>query len=233
VEIGTFLRDRRVETGLTQVDLATRSGLSQAMVSAVEAGRRRPSLDVVERLLAGLGLQLRLDVEPLAADLDEALDESLGMPPDQRLDRPGLAGSALLTKLAPLRPVVEGLAGAALHGVPVPVSRLDVVVAEVAVGVLTEVLLHKMFAERWTERWKEWIYGEPDWPWPAVSRWRTIDGEFRLRVAERPPDRVTVVVEGTPVAVRPLHQIEGDDTETRRVLARVRQRDGGRRPAAR
>lgn len=224
MEIGTFLHERRAAAGVTQVDLAARSGLSQSMVSAVEAGRRRPSLPVVERMLASLGLQLKLDAEPLEADPDDLLDDLPTISAEPRLDRPGLTASTLLAKLAPLRPVVDGLAAAALQGAPVLVSHLDVAVTAPPPGLLEEVMIRRMFAERWLERWKEWIYGDPERPWPTVSRWRTIDGEFTVRVVDPPLPRITVVVGGTPVEVRPLVDVEAGDGEVRRVIARARER---------
>jgi transcriptional regulator with XRE-family HTH domain len=228
MKIGSFLHDRRAEAGVTQVDLAARSGLSQSMVSAVEAGRRQPSLPTVERMLACLGLQLKIDAEPLETDPDDLIDECPAASPERPLDRPGLAASALLSKLAPLRPVVDGLAAAALQGVPVLVSRLDVAVAAPPPGLLEDVLVRRMFAERWLERWREWIFGDPERPWPSESRWRTVDGEFTVRVVDPPLPRITVVVGGTPVEVRPLADVEADDDQARRAIARARERRLGR-----
>ena len=227
MDIGTFVRDRRDAAGLTQWDLAVRSGLSQTMVSAIEGGRRRPSLDTIEQVLSALGLQLRLETEPLLADVDAAIEAALARPPAERIDARGLNGPMLLQGLAPAGPVVEGLAGAALHGAPVPLTHLDVAVASSSVGVLTEVIMRRMFAERWSDQWRQWGPADRDPRRPGSPRWRTISGEFRVRVVEQLPASVVVMVGDLPVAVRPLHEIEGDDPETRRVLARVRERLGG------
>lgn len=227
MDIGTFLRDRRDEAGLTQLDLAARAGVSQTMVSAIEGGRRRPSMDVVDQVLAALGLQLRLEVEPLLADVDEAIEAALGRPPDQRIVTARVDGPSLLARLSPAAPVLEGLAGAALHGAPVPLAHLDIVVAESSLDVLADVLLRRMFAERWSDGWKQWGPANPDPRQPGSPRWRTIAGEFRVRIVAELPASVVVVAGHLPVAVRPLHDIEGADAETRRVLARVRERLSG------
>lgn len=66
----------RRRVGLTQADLARRAGTSQPVVSAYEHGRRDPTVGTLGKLLAGAGVQLRLDARPMAdlprsADLDE------------------------------------------------------------------------------------------------------------------------------------------------------------------
>jgi transcriptional regulator with XRE-family HTH domain len=48
----TELRAARERAGVTQADLARRAGTSQATVSAYEAGRKQPSVQTLDRLLA-------------------------------------------------------------------------------------------------------------------------------------------------------------------------------------
>ena len=48
----------RAEAGLSQDELARRAGTSRTAVSAYEHGRKSPSLDTAERLLAGSGYEL-------------------------------------------------------------------------------------------------------------------------------------------------------------------------------
>lgn len=54
--VGTRLRELRLQSGLTQSQLATRAGTSRQLVGAVEAGRHLPRLD------AGVGLATALGV---------------------------------------------------------------------------------------------------------------------------------------------------------------------------
>ncbi|GAB2871607.1 hypothetical protein GCM10027093_04050 [Paraburkholderia jirisanensis] len=61
--LGSFVRDRRNELGLTQAALATRIGVDDTYVSAVETGRRTPDgspfLGILGRALELEGDQLR------------------------------------------------------------------------------------------------------------------------------------------------------------------------------
>lgn len=56
------LRDARRRAGLTQAQLATQVGTSQATLSAYEHGHKQPSVDTLSRVLAATGS--RLVVEP-------------------------------------------------------------------------------------------------------------------------------------------------------------------------
>jgi uncharacterized protein len=56
------LSEARRRAKLTQAELATRAGTSQATLSAYENGHKQPSVDTLSRLLAATGS--RLVVEP-------------------------------------------------------------------------------------------------------------------------------------------------------------------------
>jgi transcriptional regulator with XRE-family HTH domain len=62
----------RQRTGLTQRQLAERAGTSATAISAIEAGRRQPSLETLLRIVRAAGLDLRITVAP-ADDHDEVL----------------------------------------------------------------------------------------------------------------------------------------------------------------
>lgn len=72
MDAATTLREARQRAGLTQAALASRSGTSQATISAYESGRKRPSVETFSRLLAATGSRLRVEpgrpsvVEPSA-----------------------------------------------------------------------------------------------------------------------------------------------------------------------
>jgi uncharacterized protein len=57
---GDLLRETRHRAGLTQAELASRSGTRQSAVSAYERGRREPGLGTLRRLLAAAGYELEL-----------------------------------------------------------------------------------------------------------------------------------------------------------------------------
>lgn len=224
MDIGTLLRDRRDRAALTQTELARRAGVSQSTISAVERGTRRPSLTLIGRVLAALGLQIRLAAEPLEepeADLDAAIDALRAIPPAERLAGPRFDGAALLRLLTPVAPVVEGAAGAVLHGAPVPVRGLDVAVERSRLGALDEVI-HRSYAERWSDIWSRWGMEAPSPRAPGPMRWQTLDGEFRIRLVDERPETVTVLVGELPVAVRAIHDLESADPRVARALTRVR-----------
>ena len=60
----------RQSASLTQLELASRAGTSQATISAYENGAKTPSLAVLERLLGAAGTRLVLEDLPGAAALD-------------------------------------------------------------------------------------------------------------------------------------------------------------------
>ena len=53
--------DARNEQHLTQKELATRTGITQADIGRIENGTRNPSLAMVKRIAEGLGMQLKLE----------------------------------------------------------------------------------------------------------------------------------------------------------------------------
>jgi len=61
---GLEIRTARVSSGISQQELAHRSGVSQGFISMVERGRRTPGLEVANRLAAACGLQLWLRLFP-------------------------------------------------------------------------------------------------------------------------------------------------------------------------
>ncbi len=55
----------RISQNLTQSDLAKRTGLNQSDISRLENGTKNPSLKMLKRLAAGMGMQLRIDFVPM------------------------------------------------------------------------------------------------------------------------------------------------------------------------
>ena len=53
--------DARKNAGLTQKDLAARTGIAQADISKLESGRGNPSLRTLQRLADGMGMKLKLE----------------------------------------------------------------------------------------------------------------------------------------------------------------------------
>lgn len=53
--IGDEIKQRRTEIGITQAELAARTGVRQSRIAEYESGRRPPTLDALERLADALG----------------------------------------------------------------------------------------------------------------------------------------------------------------------------------
>ena len=58
------LRELREELGLTQVEVAARSGTHQSAIARLESGRVVPDLNLLAKIARGMGLTLRIDFDP-------------------------------------------------------------------------------------------------------------------------------------------------------------------------
>lgn len=56
--------EARVKQNITQKELSARTGITQADISRIENGTRKPSLSMVKKLAHGLGMQLKLEFVP-------------------------------------------------------------------------------------------------------------------------------------------------------------------------
>jgi DNA-binding XRE family transcriptional regulator len=72
--ISSRLRERRLECGLTQAELAARAGVSRQLVAAVEAGHNAPAVDAA----LGLARALATTVEDLFSSGSDAVVAALG-----------------------------------------------------------------------------------------------------------------------------------------------------------
>ena len=60
VKFGEFISELRKEKGITQKELAERTGIYQADISKIERGLANPSLSTLKRLAEGMGMELQL-----------------------------------------------------------------------------------------------------------------------------------------------------------------------------
>ena len=58
--------DARRSTGLTQKQLAQKTGIAQSDISKFETGGGNPSLKTLQRLAAGMGMVLHIEFLPMA-----------------------------------------------------------------------------------------------------------------------------------------------------------------------
>ena len=61
MDAGNALQSARIRAGLTQGELAARTGTSQAAISAYESGAKQPTVATFSRLLAATGARLEVD----------------------------------------------------------------------------------------------------------------------------------------------------------------------------
>ena len=58
--------DARKASGLTQKQLAERTGIAQSDISKLENGNANPSLKTLQRLAAGMGMKLKISFQSIA-----------------------------------------------------------------------------------------------------------------------------------------------------------------------
>lgn len=67
-----LVKEARRRSGLTQSALGSRSGTSQPVIHAYEAGLRQPSLPTLARIVEAAGFDLRVDIESRPSDVRPA-----------------------------------------------------------------------------------------------------------------------------------------------------------------
>jgi len=65
IHVGKSIRDRRKELGITQPHLAELAGVSTNTLYKLEKGQGNPTLDVLNKLIEVLGMELKLEVKKL------------------------------------------------------------------------------------------------------------------------------------------------------------------------
>lgn len=66
-ELSQAVRARRLELGMSQVELAERAGMTQSAISRLEAGGTVPTIAILERLATALNADLVVTLTPKAA----------------------------------------------------------------------------------------------------------------------------------------------------------------------
>jgi transcriptional regulator with XRE-family HTH domain len=89
-EIGGSVRAKREQMGLTQAELARRSGVSKAMLCDVEADRKNPTIRLLGQIALGLGCGISdlLDLEDKPVfTVDRAKDQRVLVDPENKMER--------------------------------------------------------------------------------------------------------------------------------------------------
>lgn len=127
MDAAALVKEARQRAGLTQRAVAERAGIRRQSVGQIESGVRNPSISTLVGLLAAAGLQMRVELEPLDADVLRLIEQH------RELGDAGSDVAAVWDGFPGMRDVdyrIEGLAAAALLGAPVPVPRIDVALAD-------------------------------------------------------------------------------------------------------
>ena len=64
-EIKRAMIQARMNSGMTQKQLAEKTGIAQADISKLENGNANPSLHTLQRLASGMGMQVKLEFVPV------------------------------------------------------------------------------------------------------------------------------------------------------------------------
>lgn len=213
-------------TLLTQDELAKRAGISQQSMSAYWRGTRKPSLDTLQRIAAGARFQLRLSLEPLAADVAHDLANMHRLPPNQWLDDVQLLWHAArgLVENVPHR--VEGAVAARLQGVPVQCSTIELAVIDDD-DVLRRVIRNAQDhytrlrepASRWRETPQRLEYLRSCVDHDQTLHWAIPDlADIRMRLVSCLDPVLIVRHDDHDVPVVPLSELTLSDPRTRRIL---------------
>lgn len=81
---GRTLRDLRLNSGLSQVEVARRVGIVATVLSAYERGRRQPSVEIAGRIIEAMGYDItfvrRLDPQVQGRRLVDVLTLAEALP---------------------------------------------------------------------------------------------------------------------------------------------------------
>lgn len=219
--IGSTLRRRRELAGLTQAELAGKVATSQATVARIERGDRAPSVAMLERLFAALGSQVRLVLEPLDRDVDEAIAVLTSVPIVARVEEAGIPSFA--EDLAPIPYVFAGATAALLQGAPVPAGAMEVALAWRDTDAFIR-WLDQRYASRWHHGYREYGYLPIDPRLPGEHRWRIRGGVIiRATFGDELPASIEVRYGDRSHPVVPLAEVEVDDPQVARLLRRHRE----------
>lgn len=128
MDAGALLKRARSAAGISQRELADRSGLAASVVGDYERGRFSPTVRQLNRLLAAAGFQLQTELVRLGADTDSLIRQSLALPAGDRLQHLQTALDLFVPLLRGVPYAIEGAAAAVLQGAPIPAPWLGVVV---------------------------------------------------------------------------------------------------------
>ena len=84
---GPLIREARLRAGLTQQELAERTGRERSVLARWEQGAVSPSIDNLLAVVHACGFELPLVLVPRDTSRDERLEDGRLLSPERRLDR--------------------------------------------------------------------------------------------------------------------------------------------------
>ena len=82
-----MIREARLRAGLTQTELAVRTGRDRAVIARWEQEAVAPSMETLVDLVRACGFDLPLVLVPYDTDRDERLESNLKRSPERRLEQ--------------------------------------------------------------------------------------------------------------------------------------------------
>jgi transcriptional regulator with XRE-family HTH domain len=84
---GALLQEARLRAGLTQYELAARTGRDRAVIARWEQEVVAPSVETLVELLRACGFDLELVLVPYETERNERLTANLKLSPERRLEK--------------------------------------------------------------------------------------------------------------------------------------------------
>jgi transcriptional regulator with XRE-family HTH domain len=84
---GPLIREARLRAGLTQSELADRTGRERSVIARWEQGAVSPSIDNLLAIIHACEFELPLVIVPRDTSQDEQLEEGRILSPERRVDR--------------------------------------------------------------------------------------------------------------------------------------------------
>ena len=87
VRSAALIREARLRTGLSQAEMADRSGKDRTVIARWEQGTVAPSLDTLVELVRSCGFDIPLELVPYDPAPDRRVAELQLLSPERRVDR--------------------------------------------------------------------------------------------------------------------------------------------------
>jgi transcriptional regulator with XRE-family HTH domain len=87
VRSAALIREARLRAGLSQAQMAERSGKERTVIARWEQGAVAPSLDTLVELVRSCGFDIPLELVPYDPGPDQGVAELQRLSPERRLDR--------------------------------------------------------------------------------------------------------------------------------------------------